>query len=138
MEKTDPQFYIASIGFQNIQVKVIERKLNAGYDQKGFQDKIFILMKACGIAKKTEVSPKDHHPPDGKGFQKEESNFAYGYILVKNSKDHLVELVYCVKSPFTLIVIPGLTRNPVFPGWIPAGVYPVLRYGAGMTASELM
>jgi hypothetical protein len=32
--------------------------------------------------------------------------------------------VYCVKSPFTLIVIPGLTRNPVFPNWIPAGVYP--------------
>ena len=30
------------------------------------------------------------------------------------------KLVYCVKSPFTLIVIPGLTRNPVFPGWIPA------------------
>jgi hypothetical protein len=29
-----------------------------------------------------------------------------------------------------LIVIPGLTRNPVFPGWIPAF--------AGMTASELM
>ncbi len=29
-------------------------------------------------------------------------------------------------------VIPGLTRNPVF-FWIPAGVYPVLRYGAGMT-----
>jgi hypothetical protein len=29
-------------------------------------------------------------------------------------------------------VIPGSTRNPVF-SWIPAGVYPVLRYGAGMT-----
>jgi hypothetical protein len=39
-------------------------------------------------------------------------------------------LVYCVKSPFTLIVIPGLTRNPVFLSWIPAF--------AGMTASELM
>ena len=26
---------------------------------------------------------------------------------------------------FTLIVIPGLTRNPVFLNWIPAGVYPV-------------
>ena len=25
-------------------------------------------------------------------------------------------LVYCVKSPFTLFVIPGLTRNPVFLG----------------------
>src|SRR4030042_5288 len=47
------------------------------------------------------------------------------------------QIVYYVKSPFTLIVIPGLTRNPVFMGWIPAGVYPVLRYGAGMTASEL-
>jgi len=41
-----------------------------------------------------------------------------------------INLVYCVKSPFTLIVIPGLTRNPVFPIWIPAF--------AGMTASELM
>jgi hypothetical protein len=47
-------------------------------------------------------------------------------------------------------VIPGLTRNPGFPvktgtpflmvpclrrdgAWIPAGVYPVLCYGAGMT-----
>ena len=29
-------------------------------------------------------------------------------------------LVYCVKSPFTLFVIPGLTRNPVFLSWIPA------------------
>jgi len=45
--------------------------------------------------------------------------------------------VYCVKSPFTLIVIPGLTEpapylmrgNPVFPSWIPAGVYPVLDTG---------
>ena len=26
-------------------------------------------------------------------------------------------LVYCVKSPFNLIVIPGLTRNPVFVSW---------------------
>jgi len=33
-------------------------------------------------------------------------------------------LVYCAKNPFTLIVIPGLTRNPVFLSWIPAGVYP--------------
>jgi hypothetical protein len=27
------------------------------------------------------------------------------------------------------LVIPGLTRNPVFLGWIPAGVYPVLDTG---------
>jgi len=40
-----------------------------------------------------------------------------------------VKLVFCVKSVFTLIVIPGLTRNPVFSIWIPAF--------AGMTASEL-
>ena len=51
-----------------------------------------------------------------------------------------ITLVYCVKSPFTLIVIPGLTRNPVFSLWargpfgpeaiwIPAGVYPVLDTG---------
>ncbi len=39
-------------------------------------------------------------------------------------------LVYCVNSPFTLFVIPGVTRNPVFLGWIPAF--------AEMTASELM
>jgi len=40
--------------------------------------------------------------------------------------------MYCVKSHFTLIVIPGLTKpapylirgNPVFLSWIPAGVYP--------------
>jgi hypothetical protein len=38
-------------------------------------------------------------------------------------------LVYCVKSPFISIVIPGLTRNPVFLNWIPAGVYPVLDKG---------
>jgi hypothetical protein len=61
-------------------------------------------------------------------------------------------LVYCIKSPFILIVIPGLTRNPVFlkvldvlarfahsaslrsPRWS----LPRTRYGAGMTASELM
>ena len=88
MEKTDAQFYIASKGFKIIEVKVIERKLNAGYNQKGFQDKVFIVMEACGVAEKTEVGPEDHHPPDENTFQKEESNFAYGYILVKNSKDH--------------------------------------------------
>jgi len=37
--------------------------------------------------------------------------------------------MYCVKNPFTLTVIPGLTRNPVFLSWIPAGVYPVLDTG---------
>jgi hypothetical protein len=88
------------------------------------------MMKASGVTKKTEVGPEDYHSSDKNTFQKEEGNFADGYILVENSKDHLVELVYCVKSPFTLIVIPGLTRNPVFPGWISAF--------AGMTASELM
>jgi hypothetical protein len=29
----------------------------------------------------------------------------------------------------SLSVIPGLTRNPVFLNWIPAGVYPVLDTG---------
>jgi hypothetical protein len=38
--------------------------------------------------------------------------------------------LYCVKSPFILIVIPGLTRNQVLLNWIPAF--------AGMTAPELM
>jgi hypothetical protein len=38
--------------------------------------------------------------------------------------------VYCVNSLFILFVIPGVTQNPVFLGWIPAF--------AGMTASELM
>ena len=46
------------------------------------------MIKACGVAKKTEVGPKDHHPPDENTFQKEESNFASGYVLVKNSKYH--------------------------------------------------
>jgi ATP-dependent Zn protease len=50
------------------------------------------------------------------------------YLMTRS--ELLDRLVYCVKSPFTLIVIPGLTRNPVFPGWIPAF--------AGMTVSELM
>jgi hypothetical protein len=89
LEKTDPQFYVAPKGFKIVEVKVIERKLNAGYNQKGLQDKIFILIEACGVAEKTEVSPKDHHPPDENTLQKEESNFACGYILVKDSKDHI-------------------------------------------------
>jgi hypothetical protein len=38
-------------------------------------------------------------------------------------------LLYCGKSPFTLIVIPGLTRNQVLLSWIPVGVYPVLDTG---------
>gem|GEM_PF-3934391 len=38
--------------------------------------------------------------------------------------------MYCVKSSFILIVITGLTRNPVFLNWI-------LAFG-GMTALELM
>jgi hypothetical protein len=39
-------------------------------------------------------------------------------------------LVSCPMSLFTLIVIPGLTRNPVFLRWIPAF--------AGMTTSKWM
>ena len=46
------------------------------------------MVEARRLSKKTEVSPKNDHPPDENAFQKEESNFAYGYILVKNSKDH--------------------------------------------------
>ena len=88
MEETDTQFYVASKSAQIIEVKVIERKLNTGYNQKGFHDKIFVLMEACGVAEKTEVSPEDHHTADENTFEKEESKFAYGYILVKNSKDH--------------------------------------------------
>jgi hypothetical protein len=53
-------------------------------------------------------------------------NFFY---LNFNPNNFLKLPVYCVRSPFTLFVIPGLTRNPVFLGWIPAF--------AGMTASEL-
>jgi hypothetical protein len=34
-----------------------------------------------------------------------------------------------IKIPFTLLVIPGLTRNPRFLTCIPAGVYPVLDTG---------
>jgi hypothetical protein len=49
-------------------------------------------------------------------------------IVKKPSPVHET-LVYCVKIRFTLIVIPGLTRNPVFLNWIPAGVYPVLNTG---------
>ncbi len=40
-----------------------------------------------------------------------------------------MNLVYCVKSRFALVVIPGLTRNPEFLIWIPAGVHPVLDTG---------
>jgi hypothetical protein len=50
-------------------------------------------------------------------------------------------LVYRVKSPFTLIVIPGLTRNPVFSLWAigPSGPEAIwIPAFAGMTASELM
>jgi len=36
------QFDVASKGFQVIEVKVIERELNAGDNQYGFQDKVFI------------------------------------------------------------------------------------------------
>ena len=41
-------------------------------------------------------------------------------------------IIYTWRHNFSWFVIPGLTRNPVF-SWIPAGVYPVLCYGAGMT-----
>jgi hypothetical protein len=88
LEKTDAQFYVASKGFKVIQVKVIERELNAGDNQYRFQDKVFILIETRGVAQKTEVCPKDHHPSDEETFQEEEGYFAYGYILVKNSKDH--------------------------------------------------
>jgi len=88
LEKTDAQFYVASKGFKVIQVKVIERELNAGDNQYGFWDKVFIVIKTCGVTKKTEVSPKGHHPSDEETFQEEEGYFAYGYILIKNSKDH--------------------------------------------------
>jgi len=39
---------------------------------------------------------------------------------------------------FTFIVIPGLTRNPVFLNWISAIEFIPMKIGAGMTASELM
>ena len=35
-----------------------------------------------------------------------------------------LHLVWCLNNDFTIGVIPGLTRNPVFSIWIPAGVYP--------------
>jgi hypothetical protein len=88
LEKTDAQFDIASKGFKIIEVKVIERKLNAGYNQYGFQDKVFVVIETCRVTEKTKVSPKDHHPSDENTFQKEESNFTYGCILVKDSEDH--------------------------------------------------
>jgi hypothetical protein len=44
-----------------------------------------IVIEGCGVAEKTEISPKDHHPSDEDTFQEEECNFAYGDILVKNS-----------------------------------------------------
>ena len=37
--------------------------------------------------------------------------------------------MYCVKSPFTLIVIPGLTRNPVFASGFPLEFIPYLIRG---------
>jgi hypothetical protein len=88
LEETDAQFDVASKGFQVIEVKVIERELNAGDDQYGFQDKVFILIETCRVPQKAEVSSKDHHSPDEKALQEEEGYFAYGYVLVKNSKDH--------------------------------------------------
>jgi hypothetical protein len=51
------------------------------------------VIKACGVAKKTEVCPKDYHPPDENSFQKEESNFAYGDVLVKNSEYHFLNYI---------------------------------------------
>ena len=88
MEETDAQFDVASKGFQVIEVKVIERELNAGDNQYGFQDKVFIEIETFEVTQKTEVSSKDHHSPDEKALQEEEGYFAYGYVLVKNSKDH--------------------------------------------------
>jgi|GEM_PF-830963 hypothetical protein len=41
----------------------------------------------------------------------------------------VVRLTLSYVNPFTFLVIPGLTRNPVFLNWIPAGVYPVLDTG---------
>jgi hypothetical protein len=55
------------------------------------------------------------------------------YLQISKLEDCLkgfYESRYCVKSPVTLIVIPGLTPNPVSLNWIPAF--------AGMAASELM
>jgi hypothetical protein len=80
LQKTDAQFDIASKGFEIVEVKVMERKLNAGYNQQRFEDKEFIVVEARRLSKKTEVSPKDHRPADENAFQKDESNFAYGYI----------------------------------------------------------
>jgi len=75
-------------------------------------------------------------------------NFSKKLLPCLRAGRFFITLVYCVKSPFTLIVIPGLTEpapysirgNPVFSLWargpfgpeaiwIPAGVYPVLDTG---------
>jgi hypothetical protein len=88
LEEADAQFDVASKGFQVIEVKVIEGKLNAGHNQYGFQNKVFILIETFGVPQKTEVGSEDHHSPDEKTLQEEEGYFAYGYVLVENSKDH--------------------------------------------------
>ena len=88
MEKADTQFYIASKDFKVIKVKIIERKLNAGHNQQGFQDKVFIGIEPYWVTKKTMLSPKDHHYCDKSTLQEEESNFVNRYILVKNFKYH--------------------------------------------------
>jgi hypothetical protein len=66
----------------------------------------------------------------------ENDNLTRNYVVITRPSVELVRttysnsLVYLVKSANTLIVIPGLTRNPVFPRWIPVF--------AGMTASNIM
>jgi hypothetical protein len=88
LEKTDAQFDVAPKGFQVIEVEVIERELDASDNQYRFQDEVFIMIKPRSVTKKAEVSPKDHHPSDEETLQEEEGYFAYGYVLVENSKDH--------------------------------------------------
>jgi len=60
-----------------------------------------------------------HHEVQG-------SAAGFGFIIIPAGFNAPLEFL----TGFTLIVIPGLTPNPVFPSWIPGF--------AGMTASELM
>jgi len=64
--------------------------------------------------------------------------------LVEDGDVVLKQLTIYDDVSFTRFVIPGLAKsvpywirgNPVF-SWIPAGVYPVLCYGAGMTPLDV-
>jgi hypothetical protein len=72
LKKAYRQFKIVSENLKVVKVKIVEGELDGSHDQQCFNEKVFIIGETCGIAKKAQISSKNHHPHNEDGLQKDE------------------------------------------------------------------